>query len=135
MPSAKKLILNVLAWAFCLYVVILLNAYVGTFVGIVVPSGFLAIAAIVSYFRRRHAKSEIATIEEADNRPIRFDGRAAQLRVASEIGTRLGWNVETDLDGAGKTGSVRFTAGPGSSSPKDLLQALFDAGIAWSVKP
>ena len=134
MGNAKKHILNMLIWAICLYVIIVLDAYFGALVGVGIPLGLVGVVAVSLRIRKARIFREIAKIDDADGRAIRLDGRVSQLKIAEQVANRLGWDAETNLDDAGKIGSIRLIATTASSPPKVLLQALFDAGVAKSVK-
>lgn len=135
MGNAKRHILNVLIWAICLYVIVVLDAYYGL-IGVVILLMLLAIVSIGFRIRKRRILREIAKIDDGDPRAIRLlNGRVSQLKVVEKVAKRLGWDVETEMDDAGKAGGVRLTATTKSSPPKALLQALFDAGVAQSIQP
>jgi len=131
----KRLGIGVLGSAVFLYLAFGFDKIFGPNSFILVVIAILAVGALLDWWQKKRAKKQIDKIAPDDPRTIRFDGSPDQTRRAVEIGETMRWHVEQIAHADPSTVSVRFSPTDSSSSPKSLLKALFDAGIAWNVEP
>lgn len=131
----KRVGFSVVGGGIYIYLSLVFDELFGNNSLILVILAIFAAAALIQSWRNIRIKKEISKIAADDSRAVRFDGDTMQTQRAAEIGAALRWHVERIEHADPNKASVRFTPTDSSSTPNDLLQALFDAGIARTVNP
>jgi len=127
----RTTLLSILLW----FAIAGFGTYLLGFEGMMVAT--LAVATSAVIFQRLHRlrlKRMLGKIAEADERFVRFDGNLAQGQVAIDIGTSNGWIAQIIPQDHPKKLSVRFEPGESTSTARNLVHDLFEAGIAGYVR-